>query len=64
MVYNIIEKELGMRVAQAAWYLVDGSDQPVGRLPEFEQLELPMDLLSLVGVGNISNYSYFVGDEQ
>jgi len=38
-----------MRVAQAAWYLVDGSDRPVGRLHEFEQLESPMDLLAIEG---------------
>ena len=33
-------------------YVGDGSDQPVGRLPEFDQLGSPMDLLYLVGVCN------------
>lgn len=40
-------KELGMRAVQAAWYLDDSFDQPVGRLPDFEQLESPMDVLLL-----------------
>ena len=37
-------KELGMRAVQAAWYLGDGLDQPVGRLHGFEQLDSPMDV--------------------
>lgn len=41
-------KELGMRAVQAAWYLDDSFDQPVGRLPDFEQLESPMDVLLLL----------------
>ena len=41
-------KELGMRAVQAAWYLDDGLDQPVGRLPGFKQLESPMDVPSLL----------------
>lgn len=41
-------KELGMRAVQAAWYLDDNFDQPVGRLPDFEQLESPMDVLLLL----------------
>lgn len=41
-------KELGMRAVQAAWYLGEGLDQPVGRLSDFEQLESPMDVFSLL----------------
>lgn len=40
-------KKLGMRAVQAAWYLGEGLDQPVGRLPRFEQLESPMDIFSI-----------------
>lgn len=38
---------LGMKTMQAAWYLVEGADQPVGRLKEFEQLESPRNVLEV-----------------
>lgn len=41
-------KELGMNAVQAAWYLGDNLDQPVGRLTDFVQLESPMEVLSIL----------------
>ena len=41
-------QSLGMQVAQAVWYLKAGSLQPKGRMPEFTQLETPMDVLGLL----------------
>ena len=35
-------REVGMTVAQAVWYLKDGTSQPAKRKPEFIQLETPM----------------------
>ena len=39
---------VGMKTVQAAWYLCEGFGQPVGRKPEFEQLEKPEDVLGQV----------------
>lgn len=39
---------LGMQTAQAVWYLKDGTNQPKGRMPEFCQLETPMDVLGML----------------
>lgn len=39
---------LGMKAAQAVWYLKDGTNQPTGRKPEFAQLETPMDVLGML----------------
>lgn len=38
-------KEFGMKPLQAVWYLKEGTYQPTGRIPEFIQLETPLDLL-------------------
>lgn len=40
---------LGMQAAQAVWYLKEGTLQPKGRMPEFTQLETPMDVLGMLG---------------
>lgn len=39
---------LGMRAAQAVWYLKEGTLQPKGRMPAFTQLETPMDVLEML----------------
>lgn len=39
---------VGMKAAQATWYLCEGFGQLVGRKPEFEQLEKPEDVLGQV----------------
>ncbi len=41
-------QELGMKAVQAVWYLKEGTSQPVGRKPEFEQVERPMDVVEFV----------------
>lgn len=41
-------QSVGMKVAQATWYLCEGFGQLVGRKPEFEQLEKPEDVLGQV----------------
>ena len=41
-------QSLGMQAAQAVWYLKAGTNQPKGRMPEFTQLETPMDVLGLL----------------
>ncbi len=41
-------RDAGMQVCQAAWYLREGTDQPVGRKPEFRQLDDPMDVFDEV----------------
>ncbi|MGN1021056.1 MAG: HAD family hydrolase [Aristaeellaceae bacterium] len=38
-------RRLGMEALQAAWYLREDTMQPVGRMPEFPQLEHPMEVL-------------------
>ncbi len=38
-------EELGMKVLQATWYLKNGTSQPVGRKPEFEEAKRPMDVV-------------------
>lgn len=37
--------ETGMYPLQAVWYLKEGTTQPAGRLPAFESLGSPMDIL-------------------
>lgn len=39
---------VGMHPLQAAWYLKDGTRQPVKRKAEFEQAESPMDVLAKI----------------
>lgn len=39
-------KAVGMNPLQALWYLKEGSLQPVGRLPEFDGLSDPLDVIS------------------
>ncbi len=41
-------QSLGMQAAQAVWYLKEGTLQPKGRMPEFTQLEAPMDVLGIL----------------
>lgn len=41
-------RSLGMQTAQAVWYLKEGTLQPKGRMPEFRQLEEPMDVLKMI----------------
>lgn len=41
-------EKLGMTALQAVWYFREGSTQPVGRKPEFVQLESPLDVLGHV----------------
>lgn len=41
-------KAAGMKPLQAAWYLKEGVDQPCGRLDQFDQADLPMDVLKFV----------------
>ena len=38
----------GMKAAQAAWYLKEGTMQPTGRKAEFRQLETPLDILNIL----------------
>ena len=42
--------KLGMKAAQAVWYLKEGTLQPTGRKNDFMQLERPMDILKYCGV--------------
>lgn len=44
--------KLGMKALQAVWYLKEGTNQPVGRKAEFEQVERPLDILKIVGEEN------------
>ena len=41
-------QELGMKAVQATWYLKEGTSQPVGRKPEFEEAKCPMDVVKMV----------------
>lgn len=41
-------QSLGMRTAQAVWYLKEGTLQPKSRMPGFTQLEAPMDVLGML----------------
>lgn len=41
-------EELGMKAVQAIWYLKEGTSQPVGRKPEFEDVKRPMDVVKMV----------------
>ena len=40
-------KIVGMKTAQAVWYLKEGVGQPSKRKPEFRQLEMPLDILDM-----------------
>ena len=40
-------EELGMKAVQATWYLKRGTSQPVGRLPEFEEVKRPRDVVKI-----------------
>ena len=44
-------RALGMQTVQAAWYLIDGSDQPCGRLPEHRHAERPLDIPAIIRGG-------------
>lgn len=41
-------RDIGMKAVQAAWYLKEGTFQPAGRKPEFEQVERPMELMEFI----------------
>ncbi len=41
-------KALSMIPAQAVWYLKDGTNQPRKRMPEFMQLETPMEVIRYI----------------
>lgn len=41
-------EELGMKAVQATWYLKEGTSQPVGRKPKFEEARRPMDVVEFV----------------
>ena len=41
-------REVGMKQLQCTWYLKEGTMQPVGRLPEFEAVDTPLDVLNYV----------------
>lgn len=38
-------RKLGMKAVQAAWYLQEGTTQPVKRMKDFLQMERPLDVL-------------------
>ena len=40
---------VGMHPLQAAWYLKDGTRQPVKRKAEFSQAESPLDVIAEIG---------------
>ena len=39
-------RDLGMKAVQAVWYLKEGTTQPVGRKPEFAQVEHPLGVFA------------------
>lgn len=41
-------EQIGMKALQATWYLKEGTTQPVKRLPDFLQLERPMEVLAYI----------------
>lgn len=41
-------KSAGMKPLQATWYLKDGLGQPCGKMDEFDQAAVPMDVLKAV----------------
>lgn len=43
-------RDIGMKTAQAAWYLKEGTLQPAGRKHEFVQLERPLDVVDLLEI--------------
>lgn len=40
-------RSVGMKTAQACWYLKEGLRQPVGRMNDFVQLDSPMDVCKI-----------------
>ena len=44
-------KNIGMKPAQAVWYLKEGTMQPVGRLKEFANLESPFEVVDMLQKG-------------
>lgn len=47
-------RALGMQAVQAAWYLKEGTSQPVWRKEEFKQVESPLELINYLKKGNVS----------
>lgn len=45
-------KEIGMKPAQAVWYLKEGTMQPVGRMKEFLNIEAPLGVVDLIYKNN------------
>ena len=43
-----VADKLGMKAVQAVWYLKEGTNQPVGRKEEFEQVERPLDIIKYI----------------
>ncbi|WFR57237.1 HAD family hydrolase [Anaerocolumna sp. AGMB13025] len=41
-------RKLGMKAVQAAWYLQEGTTQPVKRIKDFLQMERPLDVLKIL----------------
>lgn len=48
-----VAEEIGMHPAQAVWYLKPGTKQPTGRMPEFINIERPMDVINIIGTTNV-----------
>ena len=48
--YDRTAQMLGMKAVQATWYLKEGTSQPVGRKPEFEEAKGPMDVVRMVNL--------------
>lgn len=44
--------EIGMKPAQAVWYLKEGTMQPVGRLKEFANIEAPLKVIDFISMAN------------
>ncbi len=44
-------RKLGMKAAQAVWYLKEGPSQPAKRMHDFFQIENPLELLNFVDIG-------------
>ena len=42
-------KKVGMTPVQAAWYLKEGTKQPVGRMEEFSPMDSPLDIMKYLG---------------
>lgn len=39
---------IGMKAVQAVWYLKEGTNQPAKRKADFEQIERPLDIISII----------------